>query len=379
MKNDSPITTTAALQTFCESITHPYVAIDTEFVRERTYYPELCLVQLATPTQLALVDACAEGLDLAPLFALLARKDVVKVLHSGRQDIEIFWHLGKCVPAPLFDTQIAAMALGFADNLSYSAMVQHYLAKTLDKSQQYTNWSRRPLSPSQLEYAAADVTLLCPIYEKMVADLELAGRTHWIAELHDWLSDPAIYDTQPEDAWKRLKQEKMGPRSLAALKHLASWREEQAKKRDLTRRFIMPDEALQAVATFLPKDADALANLRAAKSISAMAREASMHAVAYAQQLSEAELPTLARKARVPVSAALAQLLSMLLKARAEEAKVATELIATREDLDQFLKGEASPISTGWRHEVFGAYAQKLLAGQLALRVNNGRIVFEER
>ncbi len=373
------ITTTAELRAFCESLTHPYVAIDTEFVRERTYFPELCLVQLATPTQLALVDTLAEGLDLTPLFELLKRETIVKVLHSGRQDIEIFWHLGKCIPAPLFDTQIAAMALGYADNWAYSAMVKHYLGENLDKSQQYTNWSRRPLSPAQLEYAAADVTLLCTIYEKMIAELEAAKRTHWIEELHAWLSDPTIYDTKPEDAWKRLRQEKMNPRGIAALQHLAAWRETQAIKRNLTRRFIMPDEAVQAVATFLPKDADALANVRVAKSISPMAREASLAAVAHAKSLSESELPALERKSRTPVSAALAQLLSMLLKARAEEAHVAAELIATRSDLEDFLKGEDSPIKHGWRHEIFGKYAEELLSGKLALKVEHGKIVFDEQ
>jgi ribonuclease D len=379
MQTPQLITTTADLRIFCESLTHPYVTLDTEFVRERTYYPELCLVQLATPTQLALVDTLAEGLDLAPLFELLARKTIVKVLHSGRQDIEIFWHLGKCIPTPLFDTQIAAMALGLGDNLSYSSMVKHYTGETLDKSQQYTNWSRRPLSPSQLEYASADVTLLCGIYEKMVEDLAAAGRTHWIEELHTWLSDPAIYETKPEDAWKRLKQDKMPPRGIAALQHLAAWREEQAIKRDLTRRFIMPDEALQAIATHLPKDADALAQLRAAKSISPMAREASLAAIHHARTLPENALPHPEKKSRVQVSAALAQLLSMLLKARAEEAKVAAELIATRDELESFLKGEPSDITRGWRFEVFGTYAEQLLAGTLALRVENGRIVFEAR
>ncbi len=371
------ITTTAALEAFCAGITPPYVALDTEFVRERTYYPHLCLVQLATPQHLALIDVQAPALDIAPLMALLMREDIVKVLHAGRQDIEIFWHLGRCIPKPLVDTQITAMALGHPDNWAYSAMVQHYLGVTVDKSQQYTQWDRRPLSPAQCSYAAADVTHLCAVYERMMEEVAAMGRSQWPDSVLGRLQDPATYEARPEDAWKRLWQEKMQPRSLAALQHLCAWREREAQSRNLPRRFLMADEALQAVALYLPKDAEALAQIRAAKGLSAIGREAALAAIAHARALPDDLLPPRMKSSRAKVSAALLQLLSMLLKARAEEANVAAELVGTRSDLEQMLCGEETTLTQGWRHTVFGQYAQDLLAGRLTLRVKAGKIVFD--
>src|SRR6185312_9160261 len=258
----TPITTTGELEAFCRRVAgEPFVAVDTEFMRETTYWPRLCLVQVAGAEDAAVVDPLCEGLDLAPLLALMADERVEKVFHAGRQDIEIFYNLG-VIPKPLFDTQIAAMAAGFGEQVAYDALVRQMLKVTVDKSSRFTDWARRPLSQSQLDYAVGDVTHLAALYPILRERLERGGRLPWVVEEMASLTDPTVYDTDPENAWKRLKPRRFAPKYLAVLRGVAAWRERTAQTRDQPRGRILKDDAIDEIATQAPTDADGLARLR---------------------------------------------------------------------------------------------------------------------
>ena len=257
------IATTDELAAACERFArNPFVSVDTEFLRETTFWPKLCVVQMASPDEAVVIDALAPEIDLQPLFRLMADEQVAKVFHAARQDIEIFWNLAKLVPAPLFDTQVAAMVLGHGDSISYDQLVQRITGDQIDKSSRFTDWSRRPLSPAQVHYAISDVTHLVTVYGKLKAELEKKGRADWVRDEMKVLSSPATYRQEPEHAWERLKSRVRKPKDLAVLIEIAAWREREAQARDLPRQRVLKDEALAEIAMQQPKTAEALANMR---------------------------------------------------------------------------------------------------------------------
>jgi ribonuclease D len=371
------VTETAALEALCaEYADSPYVTVDTEFMRERTYWPQLCLVQMARPgddpDSAAIIDPMAGDLDLAPVFALMADPNVVKVFHAARQDVEIFHNLGGLVPAPLFDTQVAAMVCGYGDQIGYETLVRKIAKAELDKSSRFTDWSRRPLSEKQLTYALGDVTHLRVIYEKLSAQLKRTGRGTWVAEEMAVLTDPATYVNTPEDAWRRIKTRTNSGKFLAIVQALAAWREETAQKRNVPRNRIMKDDALLEIASSRPAGHDDLSKLRllqreARKGDSA---ESILAAIAAAEALPPEARPSVEHKPEPkPGAGALVELLKVLLKAKSEETGVAQRLIASSADLDAIAREDspAIPALTGWRREVFGEAALRLKRGELAL------------
>lgn len=376
----TPITTTADLAAFCRRLTGaPFIAVDTEFMRETTYWPKLCLVQVAGPEDAANIDPLADGLDLAPLLDLMADASIDKVFHAGRQDVEIFNNLG-VIPRPLFDTQIAAMAAGFGEQVAYDALVRQMLKITLDKSSRFTDWARRPLNQAQLEYAIADVTHLATLYPMLHKRLESTGRLAWVTEEMASLTDPANYDIDPENAWRRLKPRKFSAKYLAVLRGVAAWRERTAQTRDQPRGRILKDDAIDEIATQLPTDADALSRLRSLPKGFAGSRFGVeiAEAVRGALENPEAYAPVIERNTTTanPAAGAIVELLKVLLKARAEDAGVASKLIATVSDLEKIANDDAADTSAlrGWRREAFGEDALRLKRGELALVLDGARV-----
>jgi ribonuclease D len=376
----TPIITTAELQAFCDRLAQaPFIAVDTEFMRETTYWPKLCLVQVAGPADSAVIDPLAEGLDLAPLLALLAAPSVGKVFHAARQDIEIFNNLG-VIPTPLFDTQIAAMAAGFGEQVAYDALVRQMLRIDLDKSSRFTDWARRPLSQAQLDYALADVTHLAALYPILRERLQKAGRLSWVEEEMASLVDPALYDVSPENAWRRLKPRKHAAKYLAVLRAVAAWREATAQQRDQPRGRILKDEAIDEIATQAPTDPDGLNRLRSVPKGFAGSRFGPelIEAVRAALKDPEGYAPVIERNGGGPPPApgAIIELLKVLLKARAEDAGVASKLIATVSDLEKLAADDHAdtPALRGWRREAFGEDALKLKRGELALVLDGARV-----
>ena len=376
----TPITTTAELQAFCDRIADaPFIAVDTEFMRETTYWPKLCLIQVAAPAIAAVIDPLAEGMDLAPLLAVLADQKVHKVFHAARQDVEIFNNLG-VLPKPLFDTQIAGMAAGFGEQIAYDALVRQMLKIDLDKSSRFTDWARRPLSDSQLTYALADVTHLAELYPILRERLEKAGRLAWVMEEMAQLVDPALYDVEPENAWKRLKPRKSAAKYLAVLRGVAAWRERTAQLRDQPRGRILKDDAIDEIATQAPTDADGLNRLRSVPKGFAGSRFGPelIEAIKAALKDPEGYAPTIERNGATPspASGAIVELLKVLLKARAEDAGVASKLIATVSDLEKIAgdDGADTPALQGWRREAFGEDALRLKHGELALVLDGARV-----
>jgi ribonuclease D len=376
----TPITTTADLAAFCQRLADaPFIAVDTEFMRETTYWPKLCLVQVASPDAAANIDPLADGLNLAPLLELMADTGIQKVFHAGRQDVEIFNNLG-VIPRPLFDTQIAAMAAGFGEQVAYDALVRQMLKITLDKSSRFTDWARRPLSQAQLEYAVADVTHLATLYPMLRERLEKTGRLAWVMEEMTALTDPANYDIDPENAWRRLKPRKFAAKYLAVLRGVAAWRERTAQTRDQPRGRILKDDAIDEIATQLPVDADALGRLRSLPKGFAGSRFGAeiVEAVRSALENPEAYAPVIERSTTAPnpASGAIVELLKVLLKARAEDAGVASKLIATVSDLEKIASDDAADTQAlrGWRREAFGEDALRLKRGELALVLDGARV-----
>jgi ribonuclease D len=361
-----------------------FVAVDTEFMRERTYWPILCLVQVAGPEEAAAIDALAPGIDLAPLLALMAAERTLKVFHAARQDVEIFFNLTGAVPAPLFDTQIAAMVCGFGDAASYETLARKVAHVEIDKSARFTDWSHRPLSKRQLEYALADVTHLCVIYEWMKARLGKTGRAAWVAEEVASLQDPGLYRLEPELAWKRLKPRTTNKRFLAVLASLAAWREREAQARDIPRGRVLKDEALTEIAAHPPETPEALERIRAVPKGFANSKlgKGLIDAIALgltAQPPQEAMTEHKQRRRREPSPAAV-DLLKTLLRLRAEAADVAPRLIANAEDIERLAASEDDGVAalSGWRNEVFGKDAVALRNGNLAIALEKGEAVVVE-
>ena len=378
------ITTTDALAAFCaEAAGAPYVTVDTEFLRERTYYSKLCLVQLALPgkgdERAVLVDPLAEGIDLAPLFELMRNKSVVKVFHAARQDVEIFWIDGGVIPQPLFDTQIASMVCGFGEQAGYETLVRKIAKAGLDKTSRFTDWSQRPLTDAQKRYALADVTHLRVIYEYLAAELEKNGRAHWLAEEMELLTSPETYVTHPEDAWQRIKTRGNSGKFMAMVKELARFREEFAQSRNIPRARVYKDDALLELASTKPENIEALSRSRL------LLREARrgeiadgiLAAVRAAHALPPEEWPQASNgtNGHLQVNPALADLLRVLLKARSEESGVAQKLIASAADLDAIAAGQRDVAALrGWRAELFGGDALRLCRGELALTAKGAQV-----
>jgi ribonuclease D len=376
----TPITTTAELAAFCDRIKgQPFIAVDTEFMRETTYWPKLCLIQAATPTDEAVIDPLADGLDLAPFLAILSDPSILKVFHAARQDVEIFNNL-QAMPKPLFDTQVAGMAAGFGEQIAYDALVRQMLKIELDKSSRFTDWARRPLTDNQLTYALADVTHLARLYPMLRERLETQGRMAWVTDEMADLTDPAIYDVEPENAWKRLRPRRHTAKYLAIYRAVAAWRERTAQLRDQPRGRILKDEAIDEVATQAPTDAEGLDRLRSVPKgfsgsrfgpdLIAAIQEALKDPEAYAPVIERSRQPA------SPAAGAVVELLKVLLKARAEEAGVASKLIATVSDLEQIANDDNADTSAlkGWRREAFGEDALRVKRGELALVLDGVRV-----
>jgi ribonuclease D len=370
------ITTTHDLAEFCNRAAQaPYVTVDTEFLRERTYYSKLCLVQLAIPgksdADAVLVDPLADGISLDPLYDLFRNEKVVKVFHAARQDLEIFYVDAKVIPTPLFDTQVAAMVCGFGDQVGYETLVRKIAKQSLDKSSRFTDWSRRPLSDAQKTYALADVTHLRQIYEYLAAKLEKTGRSHWVSEELATLTTPETYIVRPEDAWERVKTRSSSPRLLAIVRALAEFRESYAQTRNIPRSRVFKDDALIELASTKPKTSD---DLQKSRLLLREARKGDiangiLAAVAHGMSLAQEDLPKIAPDVdQKAVNQALADLLRVLLKAKTENSGVAAKLIASTSDLDALASGERdiAPLR-GWRYEVFGQDALRLCNGEIGL------------
>lgn len=360
--------------------TSAFVAVDTEFMRERTYWPRLCLVQVAGEMRAAAIDPLADDLDLEPLFDLMADETVLKVMHAGRQDMEIFYHLMERVPGPVFDTQVAAMVCGFGDQIAYDSLVHTLTGIRLEKVSRFSDWSERPLSERQLKYALADVTHLRTVYQKLETMLDETGRHSWVDEEHAILSSPDTYSFDPEEAWRRLKPRNDKPAFLAVLRAIAAWREREAQRRNLPRNRVLRDDVLTSIAANAPDDANALARIRGLPSGFAEGRWGRdlLAAIAEAKALPKSERPKLpARREVTPMAAAIADLLKVLLKFRSAEHGVASRLIASTQDLEAIaLESEEAdvPALHGWRRELFGEDALRVAAGHLGLALGDGRL-----
>ena len=375
----TPITTNPALVDFCNELAKaPFIAVDTEFMRETTYWPRLCLIQAASSEVSGIIDPMADGLDLEPFLDLLRDPKIIKVFHAARQDTEIFVRLG-AMPLPMFDTQVAGMAAGFGDQVSYEALVRQMLKKELDKGSRFTDWARRPLSEAQLTYALGDVTHLAALYPRLREQLAKAGRLDWVLEEMGSLTDPQLYDTTPENAWKRLKPKKYSAKYLAAFVATAVWRERMAQERDQPRGRIIKDEAIDEIATQAPTDADAFNRLRSvSKGFGASRLGESLIAELKTVLVDpEAYAPKLERPGhRAAAAPSVVELLKVLLKAKSDNAGVATKMIANVADLEKIALDDDAPVDAmrGWRRELFGEDALKLKRGELALVLNGSRV-----
>lgn len=378
------VTKTADLTDLCRELAaQPFVAVDTEFMRETTYWPKLCLIQAAADGVEAVVDPLAAGLDLAPFSALMADKKVLKVFHAARQDLEIFLKIGGALPAPLFDSQIAAMACGYGDTIAYDALVQQVLKRRLDKSSRFTDWSRRPLSDAQLAYALADVTHLRDLYPKLQHKLDSEGRSDWLNGEHANLSDPAIYDTTPENAWKRLKLRKTTSDYVLGLQVAAAWRERQAQQRDVPRGRIVKDEALYEVAEHRPKSATDFDRMRAVPRGFGNSRAATELLQALDRAFADPNRTAHKIERAPPLPSGLGptvELLKVLLRYEAERNQVAPRLIASASDLEAIAASDDADVEAlkGWRRKVFGDRALALKHGKLALKLKDGKVTVDE-
>jgi ribonuclease D len=374
------ITTTAALQSLCERLAaEEFVTVDTEFIRERTYWPELCVVQAAGDHEVAVIDAQQRELDLAPLGQLLANPAVMKVFHAARQDIEIFFLRFGEIPRPLFDTQIAAMVAGFGEQVGYDALVSALAGGSIDKAHRFSDWSARPLSAAQINYAAADVTHLRTVYTRLRARLQQDNRLEWVAEEMAELADPSLYRAEPEAMWERLRPRSNNRRFLGMVRALAAWREREAQRLNIPRQRLLRDETLLEIAATAPQTADTLARARGVSRGFAEGRSGAslLGAIAAAQALPDDALPLLPRgRDGVRPSPALVALLKVLLAAKCEDHHVAARLVASADDIERLATEEAPDIAAlhGWRREVFGDDALALKQGRIALGVAGRRI-----
>jgi ribonuclease D len=379
------IASTDALAEACARLSaHPFVTVDTEFMRETTYYPKLCLIQIGAPDgEGLLIDPLAEELELGPFMDLMANEAVLKVFHSARQDLEIVWNLGGIVPRPLFDTQVAAMVCGYGDSVSYEQLVNDLAKARVDKSSRFTDWSRRPLSDAQLTYALSDVTHLVKVYEALSADLERTGRSEWLAEEMEVLTSPDTYRADPANAWKRLSGRMRKPKEIAVLMEVAAWREREAQDRDVPRSRVLKDEAVIDVATSQPRSVEALGRLRSIPSGFERSRTGAeiLAAVERGLERDPKTVPVPERSRTRGGGAALVELLKVLLKAVAEAERVAPKIIATVDDLEGIAEeGATADVAAmrGWRRRLFGDKAMALKEGRLGLSARDGRVVVQE-
>jgi ribonuclease D len=379
-----PITTTKNLDEACARLAqHPFVTVDTEFLRESTYYPKLCVAQMASTEEAFVIDALAPEMDLAPFFALMADKAVIKVFHAARQDVEICWHEAGLIPDPLVDTQVAAMVLGYGDSISYDQLVQRITGDVLDKSNRFTDWTRRPLSDAQLTYAISDVTHLRDVYLKLSADLDRRGRTEWMQEEMHVLTSPDTYRMEPEHAWERLKTRVRKPRELAVLMEIAAWREREAQNRDVPRGRVLKDDLVGDIAVQAPTTIEKLGALRSLPKGFERSRwgEAIVEAVTAGLARDPKTLPRLERPKPAINGQAIVELLKVLLRMTAERHGVAAKVIATVDDLERIAADDDADVGAlhGWRRELFGEKAIALKHGKLSLAIERGRVVTMER
>jgi len=378
------ITTTEELTQVCGRMAkHPFVTVDTEFLRETTYYPLLCVAQIASPDEAFVVDALAPGIDLTPFFDLLTDEKVVKVFHAARQDIEIVWNMAKKIPYPIFDSQVAAMVLGYGDSISYDQLVQRITGDLLDKSNRFTDWTRRPLTEAQMTYALSDVTHLRDVYVKLAADLEKRGRANWVEAEMGVLTSPETYRMDPENAWERLKNRVRKPKELAVLIEIAAWREREAQSRDVPRSRVLKDDVVGDIATQAPTTIERLGQLRSLPKGFERSRwgEAIVEAVTRGIARDPKSLPRFDRFRPAPNGAATVELLKVLLRMTAESNGVAAKVIATVDELDRIAADDEADVPSlkGWRRELFGEKALALKHGRLALAVEKGRVVTVEK
>ena len=378
------ITDTKELAAACIRLAaHPFVTVDTEFLRETTYYPQLCVIQMASNAEAVVVDALAPGIDLAPFFELMVNERVVKVFHAARQDIEIVWHRAGLIPHPIFDTQVAAMVLGYGDSISYDQLVQRITGDTLDKTQRFTDWTRRPLHQAQVDYAISDVTHLRDVYLKLLDDLEKRGRAGWVSEEMDVLTSPETYRMDPENAWQRLRTRVRKPKDLAVLIEIAAWREREAKARDVPRGRVLKDDLLADIALHAPTSVERLAGLRSLPKGYERSKwgQEIVEVVKRGLARDPKTLPAIDRQRSAPNGGATVELLKVLLRMTAERHGVAAKVIATVDDLEDIAADDAADVRalTGWRRELFGEKALKLKQGRLALALEKGRVAAIER
>ena len=375
------ITSTQELSDLCERLSrHGFVAVDTEFIREQTFWPKLCLVQMAGPDDEAIVDPLSPGIDLRPFYHLMANSGVVKVFHAARQDIEIVWTQARLMPTPIFDTQVAAMVCGFGESVSYVSLVKQITGREIDKTSRFTDWARRPLTDKQLVYALGDVTHLRSVYQRLKEELEATGRSRWLDEEMGELVDQRTYESRPEDAWRRLKLRVKNRKGLAVLIEVAAWRERTAQALDVPRNRVLRDEALYDVVIQAPTETSQLSQLRSLSDgfgRSARAKEI-VDAVKRGLARDSKTLPVIREVSGLPANkAAIVELLRVLLKACAARNKVAPRMIADTEALERIAMEEDPdvPALRGWRRDLFGREAQQLIRGELALAMQDGEVV----
>ena len=375
------ITTTESLDRLCAALSgEAFITVDTEFMRESTYWPDLCLIQVAGGTQHGLIDPLAPGIDLKPFFALMNDATVLKVFHAARQDIEIMVHLAGIVPHPVFDTQIAAMVCGFGDQVGYEAIVRRLAKAQIDKSSRFTDWSRRPLSEKQLAYALADVTHLRVVYESLKQELDKTGREHWLREEMDILTNPATYRTEPEDAWKRIKVRLRSKKQLGVLMEVAAWREREAREKNVPRSRVLKDDAIAELAVQSPQTREALNQLRALPKGMANSRlgDAVLKAVAAGLAIDTKSLPQPddGRDDMSEAAQAAAEVLKLALKVICEQEGIAPKLVASSSDIDAVAESDTAdvPLLHGWRRELFGDLALAIKRGEAVIGFDRGRV-----
>ena len=373
------LTNNDELAAICERFSHhEFVTVDTEFLRETTFWPKVCLIQIASPEEAIAIDTLADNIDLSPFFALMANPAIVKVFHAARQDLEIIWRLSRLIPAPLFDTQVAAMVCGFGEQASYLELVKAITRANLDKSSRFTDWSRRPLSDAQIEYAIADVTHLRDIYSTLLERLTRTNRLDWLDDEMQILSSPATYEQHPDNAWERLKHKVRKPRDLGVLMELAAWREQEAQDKDVPRSRVLKDDILVEIAQSAPRTIEALGNLRAFPKGMERSRSAADIVAAVERGLTRDPntIPKIER-ARRGANGATVELLKVLLRQISEETGVAAKLIATIDDLEAIAADQDSETLalTGWRRSIFGKKALELKKGRLALAIDRGKVI----
>jgi ribonuclease D len=378
------ITTSTQLAEACARLAkHPVITVDTEFLRETTYYPLLCVVQMASADDAVVVDTLADGIDLQPFFTLMANEAVLKVFHAARQDIEIIVHRANIVPHPIFDTQVAAMVLGYGDSIAYDQLVERITGHRPDKTHRFTDWSRRPLTKEQLHYAVSDVTHLRDVFTALDADLKKRGRNDWVSEEMEILTSPRTYDFHPERAWERLKTRVRKPKELAVLMEVAAWREQEAQSRDVPRSRVLKDDAVGDIATHAPNALEKLANLRSLPKGFERSKWGTDIIAAVQRGLARDPntLPKLEKPRNNSNGAAIVELLKVLLRMTSERHAVASKVIATVDDLEQIAADDQADVAAlhGWRRELFGEAALSLKHGRLALAIERGRVIRVER